>query len=289
MAAATGGEMRRALVDRAIGSRRWGAARESLPFRLMYTVEAAASAADVRSFRELMRYKRWDLASGPVRVRLRPLAGNPVLIRPATTDMWAATAVLPPACHLPPPQVEAAGPRVIWDLGANIGVTMAHMAVRHPRARIVGVELDEENCAMARANVARFGLRCEVLHAGVWPGGGEVEYRRRPGEEVAFHLGAGAGELCRAPGLSLDELLSREVPGTVVDYVKMDVEGAERELLRRDTAWAASARCIKVEVHEPYTVEECVTDLESLGFSARVEVVEGWKDGKPPVVGTRGL
>lgn len=274
-----------AMVDRAIGSRRWGAARSSLPFRLMYAAEAAASAGDIRSFRELMRYKRWNPADGPVRVRLRALAGNEVLVRAATTDMWAATAVLPPACHLPPPEVEAAGLRLVWDLGANIGITMAHMAVRHPRARIVGVELDEENCAMARANVARFGRRCEVLHAGVWPGGGEVEYRRSPGEEVAFHVGDGAGELRRAPGVSLDELLAREVPGTVVDYVKMDVEGAERELLRRDTDWAANVRCIKVEVHEPYTVEQCVADLESLGFHARVEAVEGWKDGKPPVIG----
>jgi hypothetical protein len=55
-----------------------------------------------------------------------------------------------------------------------------------------------------------------------------------------------------------------------VDYVKMDVEGAERELLR-SPGWNEQVRCIKVEVDEPYTLEECVTDLRRLGFTAQID------------------
>jgi hypothetical protein len=47
----------------------------------------------------------------------------------------------------------------------------------------------------------------------------------------------------------------------------MDVEGAERELLRVGTAWVREVGCIKVEVHPPYNLAECGADLESLGFS----------------------
>jgi FkbM family methyltransferase len=78
--------------------------------------------------------------------------------------------------HLPSPEVHA--PRIIWDLGANIGLTVAHLAFRFPHARVLGVELDEENVALARRNVAPWADRCGVIHAAVWPSDGEVQYRR---------------------------------------------------------------------------------------------------------------
>ena len=43
----------------------------------------------------------------------------------------------------------------------------------------------------------------------------------------------------------------------MVDYAKIDIEGAERELLRDNAGWAERVRTVNVEVHEPYTVEEC--------------------------------
>jgi Methyltransferase FkbM domain len=55
-----------------------------------------------------------------------------------------------------------------------------------------------------------------------------------------------------------------------VDYVKMDVEGAEEQLLRSDD-WSECVRAIKVEVHEPYTVDDCRSDLHRLGFLVRLD------------------
>jgi FkbM family methyltransferase len=34
-----------------------------------------------------------------------------------------------------------------------------------------------------------------------------------------------------------------------VDFVKMDIEGAEREVLRRNTRWTLRVHSIKVEAH----------------------------------------
>ena len=66
-------------------------------------------------------------------------------------------------------------------------------------------------------------------------------------------------------------LLALDGAGAVVDYAKIDVEGAERELLRETTGWAERVRTVSVEVHEPYTVEECSEDLRALGFETRVD------------------
>jgi hypothetical protein len=51
----------------------------------------------------------------------------------------------------------------------------------------------------------------------------------------------------------------------------MDIEGAESRVLTRNTAWSRKVKCIKVEVHEPYSVHECVRDLGRLGFATQVD------------------
>ena len=52
-----------------------------------------------------------------------------------------------------------------------------------------------------------------------------------------------------------------------IDYLKMDIEGAERDLLRAPGRWARSVRSMKVELHQPYTPDQAMSDLAALGFS----------------------
>jgi len=67
----------------------------------------------------------------------------------------------------------------------------------------------------------------------------------------------------RVAAVSLNTLLARRGPP---DYVKVDVEGGERQLLNEATDWALCVRCISVECHPPYRLGDCVADLERLGF-----------------------
>ncbi len=51
--------------------------------------------------------------------------------------------------------------------------------------------------------------------------------------------------------------------------MKVDVEGAERDLLKKNTQWAARVCALKVEVHGAYSVSECRRDLAAIGFLTR--------------------
>ena len=104
-------------------------------------------------------------------LRLKPLRGAPVSVRPGTADVDTVWAAFMRGYHRPPEVVAAAGPTRIWDLGCNIGLTMADLAVRFPDAELTGVELDEGNVELARHNLAPWEARCRVIHAAVWPGG----------------------------------------------------------------------------------------------------------------------
>jgi FkbM family methyltransferase len=204
---------------------------------------------------------------GQVELRLAALGGQAITVRAGTTDVRVLWNTFVAAEHLPPTGIR---PYLIFDLGAHIGLTMAHMATLYPETRVVGVELNHENAKLCIRNVAVFGKRCEVVEAAVWWHDGEVRYETEPGSEYGFYV-APQGSY-RARAVTLQDLVAANTPpGSAVDYVKMDIEGAERELLTRNTDWASRVRSIKVEVHPPYAMEECIRDLERLGFAAHVD------------------
>jgi FkbM family methyltransferase len=240
--------------------------------------ETARLVCDARSFIELRRLEnppaRLRASREPVRVRFRGLHGAPVRLRPQSEDDGLAHDVFVGRYHLPPEELRLEDIRMIWDLGANIGLTMAHLASLCPNAHIVGVELDAANAELCRENTGAWRDRCEVIRAAVWVAEGLVEYTRPTGREQSFHVVArGAADAeppggASAPAISLNRLLER-TGADAIDYVKMDIEGAERAVLGEHTEWAAHVRAIKVELHHRYEIDECLEDLRRLGFVAR--------------------
>jgi FkbM family methyltransferase len=199
---------------------------------------------------------------------LKALGGRTVYIRPGTSDAQVVWDTFVGRYHVPPAPV-ARSARRIWDLGANIGLTALDLAERCPGASLTAVELDAGNAELARSNIATIGHRCELIEGAVWPEDGRVAYDGDPGDEHGFRVVSRAGQGRSVAAISLNTLLERQ-GGAPVDYVKMDVEGAEPELLRRNTQWAAHVRCLTVEVHGPYSVDDCRRDLQTLGFDASV-------------------
>ncbi len=272
------------------GSRRPGVRRDragrllaSLPDVVQEAIRLAFVAARVargpRSFITYLKLKRipHHMGSGRtvVRIRLRPLEGHSVLLRPSTSDVDTVWGTFAGLYHRPPEEMDLTGLRLIWDLGSNIGLTMADLAVRHPQARVIGVELDPENAALARTNTAPWADRCEVVEAAVWPEDGQLHYVRLPGVTSGHYVTDAQPDddpaVSVARSISPASLLALSGPGSIVDYVKVDIEGAEPRLLRERTAWARRVRSIKVEVHGAYTVENCRSDLEQLGFETRLD------------------
>jgi FkbM family methyltransferase len=231
-----------------------------------------------RSSRRRFRAAHARGPAPPVAIRLRALGGAPIWIRPGSDDPWVARELVTYGDHWPPVAMDA--PEVILDLGANIGVAMALYAHRFPSARIVGVEPDPANADLCRRNVAAWGDRCSVVEAAAWITDEPVTLA---GESTAaFKLVSGTAG-AKVPGLTIGTLLELHAGSATGDYVKMDIEGAEREVLSRSVDWADSIRCLSVEVHAPYTVDACRRDLRRLGFEVAVRPASRG----PRVVGIR--
>ncbi len=219
--------------------------------------------------------QRGSYGSAPVRVNIRQLNNAEVKLRPATTDARTTFATFWHQFHLPPRELTMPKRPIILDLGANNGLTVAHFASLYPTAHIVGVELDKRNVSIARSNVAMWSDRCKIIHAGVWCEDGEVAYIYSEGSEDGLaisegHLQEGHMETVRA--CSMATILKEMSDPDIIDYVKMDIEGAEREVLSKDASWLSRVRCIKVELHGGYMIDQCIADLSEYGITARRDV-----------------
>jgi FkbM family methyltransferase len=244
------------LIRRALGR-----ALRLLPDRAHATIDSVYWATRIaRDPAGFYRYLRLLLQPrAPVHLQLRGL-GHPIYLRPGTTDALVAYGALGEAYHRPPVALPESA--TIIDLGANIGLTAADLAARHPGATVVAVELDPGNAALAARNTATYGNRVTILNGAAWWEATELSYTAERGEEWGFALSEQGGLPVR--GIALADLIEQYGP---VDYLKMDIEGAEREVLSRNTSWAQAVRVIQVEVHQPYTLEQCERDLRALGFT----------------------
>jgi hypothetical protein len=65
---------------------------------------------------------------------------------------------------------------------------------------------------------------------------------------------------------TMDDAL-RESPTGTIDILKLDVEGAEYEILRPPAPWLSSVRCLVIELHGAAANRDIPGWLQSAGFS----------------------
>jgi FkbM family methyltransferase len=226
------------------------------------------------SWRDVLVYARSILylnGSAPaLELRVKQLRGKILRCRPATSDPWVLWDVFYHKFQQLPPDCNA--PITIVDAGANVGYTTAYYASEYPNARILAVEMDQANYELALFNTDSFGDRCRVVHAAVWDRDGRVDYQgtEQQGYRVSAcdDVGTGQAQARTVESRTLSSLFD-EYRVDEVDFLKMDIEGAEAVVLRDRQDWLARVRCLKIEFHPPMSADECAAILRRNGFVCR--------------------
>ncbi|MDC0317541.1 FkbM family methyltransferase [bacterium] len=166
--------------------------------------------------------------------------------------------------HLPSKNLVSC--KTIVSLGANAGFTTANFGYLFPEARILAVELDAENVSLCRKNTSHLGDRCRVEHAGVWYHDGELKYGGENVHEFSInrHEKQNQDSLA-APAITIKSLFDAHSINHV-DYLKMDIEGAEAEIFDAELDWVEKVSAINLELHPPAEREHCRKKLEDVGF-----------------------
>ena len=145
--------------------------------------------------------------------------------------------------------------RKIIDLGAHIGLATLFFAIKYPQARIASVEPHPVNYELLTENLRPLIAegRCVPIRAAVWSTERWLQPDpTRPLERFnAFAVQesiAGQEGSLRVEGISIASIMEK-ASFESVDLVKMDIEGSEVELFRKNTDWLASVRALAIEFH----------------------------------------
>jgi FkbM family methyltransferase len=161
-------------------------------------------------------------------------------------------------------------PRLVLDLGANVGFASALFLNMFPNAFVLAVEPDPDNARRCMDNLAPYGSRARVVVGAVWPTPGRLVLSRgtfRDGKEWSTEVRqAGDGETPDVTAWDIPGLLAL-CPSPSIDLLKIDIEGSEQALFSTGTeGWLQHVRNICVELHGPDSERAFLKALEAYDF-----------------------
>ena len=181
-------------------------------------------------------------------------------------------------------------PATILDLGANIGFTSLYLARKYPCAALACVEPVDRNVALLKRNLESNHIPATVFPAAIGITDGLLEMNLD--EHDYGHKVAGiefgktiAGRLIQVESLSIPTLM-RRLNWPRIGLLKMDIEGYEGVLLRRNCGWLAQVDALCIECHENYGEADLVALAKDYGFSTPVPLPGIWLLTRPPAAGT---
>jgi FkbM family methyltransferase len=163
---------------------------------------------------------------------------------------------------------------VIIDLGANIGLASLFFAEKYRKARIIAIEPDPANLALLARNLAQISSRAAMLPIAIWSDDCELDMTRTDvrgnplgdwGVQVGHSVQGSSGTV---RGCTMRRVIDN-FNLKQVDIVKIDIEGAEKELFQStDLQWLDIVNMIIVETHERFRPgsHDAVLRLLELGF-----------------------
>jgi FkbM family methyltransferase len=144
-------------------------------------------------------------------------------------------------------------PETIVDAGANIGMASIYFTHRYPEAKIIAIEAEASNFAVLAKNVSPYPAIIPV-HAALWNRDGEICVSEPDPATGAFgNWGFVTHEGCsgvKVRAITMQTLM-KEMQMRFVDLLKIDIEGAEKEVFEA-CDWMDDIRCLIIELHDRF-------------------------------------
>jgi FkbM family methyltransferase len=153
-------------------------------------------------------------------------------------------------------------PFFIIDAGANIGLTTILFKAMLPQSKIISLEPDRNNYAMAKKNFQSNAMNdVMVRQRALWPTSINLEmvndFRDKMEWSLRVQQSEGGFIKSDTPKDTISDL------GGSVDIFKIDIEGGEFNIFdaANDLSWLANVKMIAVEIHEEYNAREKIISL----------------------------
>jgi FkbM family methyltransferase len=161
----------------------------------------------------------------------------------------------------------------IIDAGANIGLAVIYFKQHFPFSRILAIEADPRLFSVLRQNVTAAGYDdVELVNKAVWTTEAGIDFFQEGADagRIPRSDDAGVGPRIRVPTVRLSALLT-----THVDFLKLDIEGAEIDVLRESGPLLGNVEHLFVEYHsferEPQRLDTLLSLLREYGFRVYIQ------------------
>ena len=202
------------------------------------------------------------------------VSGREVLLRGGTSDVECFQKVFLNHEYRSP--FEADQPATIVDAGANVGLATVYFARTYPKAHIVAIEPADSNFQLLEHNCRNL-KNVTLLKAALWSQRKAISISNPTGEEWAYVVSEPPHEPQAAvSGITISDLLA-SMPGGRIDFLKLDIEGAELEVLSAPDArdWIDKVGQIAIELHDRFRPGCARAFYELLQGSAFSQEVRG--------------
>lgn len=166
---------------------------------------------------------------------------------------------------------------LIYDCGANVGVATMYFKWLYPHSRVRSFEADASTFAVLQDNIRANRLTdVEAHQCALWDENGEIDFFTDPSRPGMLHMSTDAarlnGQRSLVPARRLSEFVTEPV-----DFLKLDVEGAECRVLK-DLVTSGKISLITQMVieyhHHLGTSKSCLAGfikiLEEAGFEYQI-------------------
>ena len=137
---------------------------------------------------------------------------------------------------------------LIYDCGANIGLSCLYFKTLYPNCTIKAFEADPQIYSLLKKNIENnVGSKdIELINKAVWIDDGGVEFNQEGADGGTVRTdGLENGRTLKIESIRLKNLLENERP----DFLKMDIEGAEMDVLIDCGGVLSNVQTIFVEYH----------------------------------------
>jgi FkbM family methyltransferase len=192
--------------------------------------------------------------------------GKKIFLRKKSVDQEVYDYVFVEKYHRPFKEITVKDP-VILDLGANIGLTIIDFKILYPGSKIYAYELDKDNYELSVLNCKKLS-GCYLHNEAIWSEPTEIKYNKSVNND-AYKIETNITQhenTITVQAVTIQQIIERYQLKTI-DYVKLDIEGAEYEVFQKNLDWLDITRQIKIEIHYgPEFFNFFLQKLEEHGF-----------------------
>jgi FkbM family methyltransferase len=183
---------------------------------------------------------------GLLRVSI-PQSRTRVLLRANTSDKRVFKQVLVDNNYEIPINIK---PKVIVDGGANVGYASIYFANRYPDAQIIAVEPEISNIEVLGENTSGYS-NVTIVQAGIWNKRTILKIENPEAEEWTFRVQESESEEGSIQAITIEDIIELS-DAKVIDILKLDIEGAEKEVFSCSQSWLDKVNIVIVELHDRF-------------------------------------